>query len=343
MSFPTSAVIFTVAASLVFCVHLTVLEIKRGKLLGEGRGGRTLGWFLLPVIFMPAAYVISASGSGTDLSAFAGGAATQLYTQALSVSSILWIAWIPVLVYSALARDPAKSKAGWVLRRLGTALVLFLVFVIIAVTAWYALGSAGPGGTPPAWASAALNALYLVGVSSAIAFLSPFASLIGGTFLSFPVLVASFAVPAVMGRSLVRANAVFQAAPPRLASDHARLWVTVRLHGSKGHRDVDMIVDTGATDTNISPSLARDLGISSGLGSAKVILADGSVRRSGRGKAIIEYGPSKARVTVSITPVAEPLLGKSTLEALGLRVDPVAKRLEPSRPRQTSPPPKPSA
>lgn len=302
-------------------------------LLGEGRGSRTLAWFLLPIIFLPGGYVVYsglASQSGTALSAFVSGGAPQLFTHAFSVSALLWIAWIPVLVYSAFARDPTRSKVGWVLRRVATALVLFTAFVALAATIWYAFGRPVSGVSPPEWETVTLNALFLVGVSSLIAFLSFFASIIGGTILSLPILITSFAIPALVGTPLVRAHAVARGAPPRVGSDHARLEVTVRLHGSKGHKDVEMIVDTGATDTSISASLASELGISAVLGSGRATLADGSIMKVGRGKAIIEYGTWKARVIVDISPVSEPLLGITTLKALGLKVDPVGNRLEPS-------------
>ena len=327
------AVIYTLAVSLLVCVPLAVVEIKRGALLSEGRGGRTLGWFLLPTIFLPSAYVVYrslASASGSFLGDFASGAASQLFTNVLSVSSLLWIAWIPILVYSALARDPARIKVGWVLRRIASALVVFLIFFVLALTMWFAFGMPSSGALPPSWVSSTSNALLLIGVSSLVAFLSPFSFFIGGTVISIPVLIASFVVAAVVGKPLVRARAVSQAAPPRLNSDHATLKVIVRLHGSKGHKDVEMLVDTGATDTNIPPSLARDLGISSGFGFRMVKLADGTGMKVGRSNAIIEYGPRKARVPVEIGPVAEPLLGITTLKALGLKVDPVARKLEPS-------------
>ena len=92
-----------------------------------------------------------------------------------------------------------------------------------------------------------------------------------------------------------------------------------------------MIVDTGATNTKITPSVARDLGISGSLlRSSTARVADGRVIRVGMASAIVEYGPWKARVPVQIMQGGELLLGITTLNALGLKVDPVAKTLEPS-------------
>jgi len=309
------------------------VEIRRGNALGEGRGGRTLGWFLLPLIFLPGAFAVFsdlAMGSGSvfnDPTIFQGanGTAAPFVTEVLSVSSALWFAWIPVLVYSGLALNPIRSKVGWVLRRIGAALALFIILSILAAVAWYGLGTHDQG-----LVTATSNALFLVGVSALVAFLSFFTAFIGGTLLSLPVLVASLAVAALVARPLTQGRGALRAAPPRLASDHARLMVTVRLHGSKGHKDVEMIVDTGATNTNISPSLARDLGISGGRSSTTRV-ADGRRLLTSTALALIEYGPRRAQVPVQIGPVAEPLLGITTLKGLGLTVDPVAKTLKPSR------------
>jgi predicted aspartyl protease len=106
--------------------------------------------------------------------------------------------------------------------------------------------------------------------------------------------------------------------------------VTVRLHGPKGHRDVEMLVDTGALYTKLSPSLARELGITPNE-VIKVKLADGS-REVSLADAVVEYGPSKRAVTVLVGPGDKLLLGVTTLEALRLKVNPVDGSLEPATP-----------
>jgi predicted aspartyl protease len=319
-----------------------LVEIRRGNALGKGRGGRTLGWFLLPLIFLPGAYAVYssvASGSGSILTApvlsglGTSGAGSQLVTQVGSVSALLWAAWIPVLVYSGLARDSARSKAGWVVRRMAAALVLFLILLILADATWYAFGMPGSSASAPEWVTATSNALFLVSVSSIVAFLSLFAGFFSGTLISLPILVGSFAIPALAGRTLRAKVTQLSRVPPTqvtVASD-SRLKVIVRLHGPKSYKDVEMVVDTGAGNTSISPSLARDLGISGRFGRfSSVKFADGRVSSSRLVRVVVEYGPWKAQVPVSISPVFEPLLGITTLKALGLRVDPVAQRLEPS-------------
>jgi len=107
--------------------------------------------------------------------------------------------------------------------------------------------------------------------------------------------------------------------------------VTVRVHGTKGHRDVEMLVDTGALYTKLSPSLARELGIIPNE-VIKVRLADGTSKEASLANAVIEYGLSKRAVTVLLGPGDSPLLGVTTLEALRLKVNPVDGRLEPTIP-----------
>jgi predicted aspartyl protease len=107
--------------------------------------------------------------------------------------------------------------------------------------------------------------------------------------------------------------------------------VTVRVHGTKGHKDLEMLVDTGALYTKLSPSLARELGITPNE-VIKVRLADGTSREASLADAVIEYGPSKRAVTVLVGPGDALLLGVTTLEALRLKVNPVDGTLEPATP-----------
>jgi len=105
--------------------------------------------------------------------------------------------------------------------------------------------------------------------------------------------------------------------------------VSVRVHGPKGHRDVEMIVDTGATYTKLSPSLARELGITP-RGAIETTLADGRKSKAGLTNAVVECYHSKKRVPVIIQEGDILLLGATTLKALRLRVNPVDGKLEPT-------------
>lgn len=104
--------------------------------------------------------------------------------------------------------------------------------------------------------------------------------------------------------------------------------VTLRLHGQRGYRDVEMLVDTGAIYTKISESLAREIGIVPDE-AVKMKLADGTIRDAGVGEARVEYGGVKRTVPVLVGPGDDLLLGVTTLEILRLKVNPVTGKLEP--------------
>ena len=63
-----------------------------------------------------------------------------------------------------------------------------------------------------------------------------------------------------------------------------------------------------------------------------VRLADGRHVRLGADLAIIKIDGREAPTTILVGKLDEPILGVEALEALGLVVDPVKKRLSPSRP-----------
>jgi len=105
--------------------------------------------------------------------------------------------------------------------------------------------------------------------------------------------------------------------------------VMVRIHGPKGHTDIEMTADTGATLTMIPESVASSVGIVR-EGSVTVRLADGSTRAVPVSKAEIEISHDRAPIRVLLGPEDVTLLGLTALETLGLKVNPVERRLEPS-------------
>ncbi len=107
--------------------------------------------------------------------------------------------------------------------------------------------------------------------------------------------------------------------------------VTVRLHGPAGSAEVEMLVDTGSTLTKIPESLANKTGIAAGE-MVNVELADGSLRERREAQAGVELLGRRKMIPLLIGPDGEePLLGLTTLEIFGLKVNPTAQRLEPSR------------
>jgi predicted aspartyl protease len=99
----------------------------------------------------------------------------------------------------------------------------------------------------------------------------------------------------------------------------------IRVTGPKGSKDLRAVVDAGATNTVSDEGLATELGIVTTRGD-EVVLADGSVDKVGVGSAEVQILGITQMVPVYI--YKETLIGLTTLEAAGLRVNPVTQSLE---------------
>ena len=88
------------------------------------------------------------------------------------------------------------------------------------------------------------------------------------------------------------------------------------------------LVDTGAMHTIVPPALARQIGATTLSGHFAVTLAGGSRRRLKVCSVGIEVCDRTGPTTALVPPGGEPLLG---VEARGLRVNPAARCLEPTR------------
>lgn len=92
-------------------------------------------------------------------------------------------------------------------------------------------------------------------------------------------------------------------------------------------QEVEFLVDTGSWYTVISPDLASDLGITPTV-VTQAILANSSRVEMGTSMAYLRLSDREGAVPVGILEVPYPLLGVSSLEALGLKVNPVDETLE---------------
>jgi len=100
--------------------------------------------------------------------------------------------------------------------------------------------------------------------------------------------------------------------------------IKVMISGEKGTKVVDAVVDTGATNTVVDAELARELGIRV-TRTDEVILANGSTEKVGVGSADVEILGVRTMVPVYI--YRQTLVGLTTLEAAGFRVNPVTRQL----------------
>ena len=104
----------------------------------------------------------------------------------------------------------------------------------------------------------------------------------------------------------------------------------IRITGPKDTAIVRAVVDTGATNTVVAEPLAKRLGIES-IEADEVVLANGSVDKVGIASAEVEI--QGIRRTVPVYIYKDTLIGLTTLEAAGLRVNPVTQELEKVRGR----------
>ena len=99
----------------------------------------------------------------------------------------------------------------------------------------------------------------------------------------------------------------------------------IKVIGPRKSRTVRATVDTGATNTVIDERLAEELGIEA-TRVDEVVLANESVEKVGVGSAEVEI--EGIRQVVPLYIYKGNLIGLTTLEATGLRVNPVTQKLE---------------
>ena len=107
--------------------------------------------------------------------------------------------------------------------------------------------------------------------------------------------------------------------------------ITIRLVNpgdSKRHIDVEFLVDSGAIYTFVPKKILADLGISP-HSKRSFVLANGDKFVRLIGTADVVYGKWRGAATVAFGEKGDfPLLGVTALEALGLMLDPVKRKLK---------------
>lgn len=97
----------------------------------------------------------------------------------------------------------------------------------------------------------------------------------------------------------------------------------------KKSAEVEVLADTGATYTSVPESILQSLGIEP-IDKAVLKLADGSVIQRNIGNAIVEVeGRIRATPVIFGKEMNSKILGLVTLEACGLTVDTVNRKLVP--------------
>lgn len=104
--------------------------------------------------------------------------------------------------------------------------------------------------------------------------------------------------------------------------------VTLTLHGPRGSAQVEALADTGATFTKVPTNVAERLGLQAAY-EVPVQLGDGRtiIRRLALAEVEIQHVRRPVLVAVAENR-EEPLVGYTTLEALGFKVNTVTHALE---------------
>ncbi len=97
--------------------------------------------------------------------------------------------------------------------------------------------------------------------------------------------------------------------------------------GRGGLAELRFLVDTGSFYTAITPAVRERLGLPAGI-AAETQVADGRIVATELTVAFIRLDGREAAVPVEVVDVPELLLGVSTLEALGMKVNPLTQQLE---------------
>jgi len=112
--------------------------------------------------------------------------------------------------------------------------------------------------------------------------------------------------------------------------------IQIRVYGADGQAaELEAVVDTGVTFSKIPQSIATKLGLEPKY-ETDVELSDGSVIRRKLTTVEIEIEEVGRPVLVAIGEEEKPLIGYTTLELLGFKVNPITRRLEKAIPIEYS-------
>ncbi|MFQ5762638.1 MAG: aspartyl protease family protein [Candidatus Bathyarchaeia archaeon] len=109
-------------------------------------------------------------------------------------------------------------------------------------------------------------------------------------------------------------------------------FVDVDVHGDRGSKVLEkVLVDTGATKTVIDPRTAKEVGVQ--IISREEVDVKGQPVWLDQGFTRIRLQAVEGVVPVWVSDVTPPVIGVTTLETLGFKVNPVTGKLEKTRPR----------
>jgi len=111
-------------------------------------------------------------------------------------------------------------------------------------------------------------------------------------------------------------------------NDMGKTMITIKLYGPSGTAELESLVDTGVTFTKISRSLASKIGLKPKRNILTQVATGEFVSRSA-GTLEGELEGVKDLIPVVIGEDHEPaVIGYTTLEILGFKVNPITEKLE---------------
>lgn len=110
------------------------------------------------------------------------------------------------------------------------------------------------------------------------------------------------------------------------------VYARVKVYGPRATRELQALVDTGATFTKIPRAVVEEIGIVL-VREVQIELANKTSVRRKLGHATVEIEGERDLVPVTVADDGEePLIGYTTLEILGFKVNPLTRALERARP-----------
>lgn len=111
------------------------------------------------------------------------------------------------------------------------------------------------------------------------------------------------------------------------------VYVEISLRGQKGEVSLaNVLVDTGATYTIIPEEILQQTGAIKLPYKGRLELGDGRRIEAEFYSTVIKLADREATIVVGTFKEAKAFVGVLTLESLGLKVNPVTGKLEPTRP-----------
>jgi predicted aspartyl protease len=105
------------------------------------------------------------------------------------------------------------------------------------------------------------------------------------------------------------------------------VFTKVRIYGLKGSKELNLIDDTGATFTKVPFSIANEIGIE-WKEEIEVELSDGNIKIRKLGAAEVEIDGIRRFIPLTAAEDERGFIGYTTLEILGLKVNPITQKLE---------------